>query len=345
MARVFSGIQPSGDMHLGNYLGAVRRWVDSQPAAGSDAARNHDAIFCVVDLHAMTLPWDPAELTAGTRRLATLLAAAGLGGDRSLLFVQSHVRAHAELTWLLNCVATYGELQRMTQWKDKSARGGEAGIGSASAGLFDYPVLMVSDILLYDTAEVPVGDDQRQHVELARDVAIRFNSRFGDTFVVPKAVFPSVGARVMDLQRPERKMSKSEDSPQGTILVLDRPRRSRRRSSPRSPTPVPRSATTATRSPASRTSSRSTARSPAARSPRSNGNSTGEQYGVFKVDGRRSRRRVPAPGAGAVRTSCRAIPAEVDRRLALGADAAESIAEPVLQRASRAGGPAPAPAV
>ena len=221
MARVFSGIKPTGEMQLGNYLGAVRRWVDGQPEPGSEAARDHHAIFCVVDLHAMTAPWDPAELTAATRRLATMLMAAGLEEDRSLLFVQSHVRAHAELTWILNCVATFGELRRMTQFKDKTARGGDE---SVSVGLFDYPVLMVADIVLYDTEEVPVGDDQRQHVELARDVAIRFNHHFGDTFVVPKATFPAVGARVMDLQHPERKMSKSEDSPQGTVLVLDDPK-------------------------------------------------------------------------------------------------------------------------
>jgi len=224
MARVFSGIQPTGELHLGNYLGAVRNWVDSQPAASTPAARDHEAIFCVVDLHAITMPWDPAELAHATRRLATLLMASGLEEDRSLLFVQSHVRAHAELTWLLNGIATFGELRRMTQFKDKSAKQGEAGVESLSAGFFDYPVLMVSDIVLYDTAEVPVGDDQRQHVELARDVAIRFNARFGDTFVVPKAVFPAVGARVMDLQRPDAKMSKSENSPQGTILVLDPPK-------------------------------------------------------------------------------------------------------------------------
>jgi tryptophanyl-tRNA synthetase len=224
MARVFSGIKPTGDMHLGNYLGAVRRWVDSQPAPATPEARQHEAIFCVVDLHAITMPWDPAELTESTLRLATMLMAAGLEEDRSLLFVQSHVRAHAELTWLLNCVASFGELRRMTQFKDKSAKQGDGEVESLTVGFFDYPVLMVSDILLYDTAEVPVGDDQRQHVELARDVAIRFNSRFGDTFVVPKAVFPPIGARVMDLQRPDAKMSKSEDSPQGTILVLDDPK-------------------------------------------------------------------------------------------------------------------------
>jgi tryptophanyl-tRNA synthetase len=218
VARVFSGIQPSGDMHLGNYAGAVRRWVADQPAAGSEAARRHEAVYCVVDLHAITMPQDPAELSRRTLELATLLMAAGLEPDRSLVFVQSHVSAHAELTWLLNGIAGFGELRRMTQFKEKGASQ-----DSASAGLFDYPVLMASDILLYDTEEVPVGDDQRQHVELTRDLAIRFNHRFGDTFVVPKATFPAVGARVMDLQQPTRKMSKSLDSPKGTVLVLDEP--------------------------------------------------------------------------------------------------------------------------
>jgi len=185
VARVFSGIQPTGEKHLGNYLGAVRRWVDDQPAAGSEAAANHDAVFCVVDLHALTLPYDPVELTSATRRLATLLLAAGLDPERCLLFVQSHVRAHSELTWLLNCTATFGELRRMTQFKEKSA-----GQESVSVGLFDYPVLMAADILLYETDEVPVGDDQRQHVELTRDVAVRFNHQFGDVFTIPKATFP-----------------------------------------------------------------------------------------------------------------------------------------------------------
>jgi tryptophanyl-tRNA synthetase len=203
-------------MHLGNFIGAVRRWVDNQPEAGSEGAARHDGIFCVVDLHALTMPYDPAELTAATRRLAALLFASGLDPQRALLFVQSHVRAHAELTWLLNCSATYGELQRMTQFKEKSK-----GQESVSVGLFDYPVLMASDILLYDTDEVPVGDDQRQHVELTRDIALRFNHKFGDVFTVPKATFPPVGARVMDLQNPTRKMSKSEESPQGTIGVLE----------------------------------------------------------------------------------------------------------------------------
>src|SRR6476619_4660526 len=182
--RQFSGIQPTGEMHLGNFAGAVKRWVDQQD----------DGIFCVVDLHAMTLPYDPAALTAETRRLSALLLAAGLEPERCTLFVQSHVPVVAELTWILNCVATVGELRRMTQFKEKG--GGQE---SVSAGLLDYPVLMAADILLYDTDEVPVGEDQTQHVELARDIAIRFNHRFGDTLVVPQATLPPVGARIKDL--------------------------------------------------------------------------------------------------------------------------------------------------
>jgi tryptophanyl-tRNA synthetase len=209
MTRQFSGIQPTGEMHLGNFAGAVKRWVDQQD----------DGIFCVVDLHAMTLPYDPAALTAETRRLSALLLAAGLDPERCTLFVQSHVPVVAELTWILNCVATVGELRRMTQFKEKG--GGQE---SVSAGVLDYPVLMAADILLYDTDEVPVGEDQTQHVELARDIAIRFNHRFGDTVVVPKATIPPVGARIKDLQHPTAKMSKSADSPQGTILVLDEPK-------------------------------------------------------------------------------------------------------------------------
>jgi tryptophanyl-tRNA synthetase len=205
-------------MHLGNYLGAVRRWVDSQPPAGSEAARSHDAIFCVVDLHAMTLPWDPAELTAGTRRLATLLAASGLGGDRSLLFVQSHVRAHAEAAWLLGSVTSYGELRRMTQFKDKGEQQ-----EFVSAGLFGYPVLQAGDILLYQTDVVPIGEDQRQHLELARNVAERFNARYGETFRLPDSMIPEVGGRVMDLQEPTKKMSTTGGTAQGTVGVLDPP--------------------------------------------------------------------------------------------------------------------------
>jgi tryptophanyl-tRNA synthetase len=208
MARVFSGIQPTGDMHLGNYLGAVRNW----------AADQDDAIFCVVDLHALTIPQDPEQLRSKTLEVAMLLIAAGLDPDRCTLFVQSHVPAHPQLTWLLECTVAFGELRRMTQFKDKADRH-----DFVSAGLFTYPALMAADILLYDTKTVPVGDDQRQHLELARDVAIRFNSRYGETFVVPEAVIPKVGARIKDLQNPTRKMSKSEETA-GLIMLLEDPK-------------------------------------------------------------------------------------------------------------------------
>jgi tryptophanyl-tRNA synthetase len=211
VARVFSGIQPTGEVHLGNYLGAVRRWVASQ--------HEDDALFCAVDLHALTLPQDPEVLRGKTRELVCILVAAGLDPEVCTLFVQSQVPQHAQLAWLMECTASFGELSRMTQFKEKGERA-----EFTSAGLFTYPALMAADILLYDTDKVPVGDDQRQHVELARDVAVRFNHRYGDTFVVPEATFPPVGARIMDLQEPTRKMSKSVDSPQGTILVLDPPK-------------------------------------------------------------------------------------------------------------------------
>ncbi len=210
MTRVFSGIKPTGDVHLGNVLGALRRWSDEQHA---------EAIYCVVDLHALTVPQEPAELRATSLRLAQILLAVGLDPEVCTLFVQSHVHEHAELAWIMECTASYGELSRMTQFKDKSSKA-----GFVSGGLFTYPALMAADILLYDTDEVPVGDDQRQHVELARDVAIRFNGRYGDTFTVPTATFPVAGARVMDLQEPTAKMSKSEDTAPGTILLLDDPK-------------------------------------------------------------------------------------------------------------------------
>jgi tryptophanyl-tRNA synthetase len=210
MARVFSGVQPSGDLHLGNYLGAFRNWVADQ--------HQFDALFCVVDLHALTLDYDPALLAQRTLETAESLLAVGLDPSVCTLFVQSHVPEHPRLTWLLECTATYGELRRMTQFKEKS---GEQ--DTVRAGLLTYPVLMAADILLYDAERVPVGDDQRQHLELTRDVAARFNNRYGPTFVVPEAAVPKVGARVMDLQEPTRKMSKSVSSPLGTVLVLDSP--------------------------------------------------------------------------------------------------------------------------
>ncbi len=217
MNRVFSGIQPTGEMHLGNYLGAVRRWVSEAPISHENRS---EALYCVVDLHAMTVPYEPVEFADRTRRTAMLLLAAGLDPDRCVLFVQSHVSAHTELTWILNCIATYGELRRMTQFKDKGQ-----GQESVSVGLLDYPVLMASDILAYDTTEVPIGDDQRQHLELARDIAIRFNHRFGETLIVPNPTFPEVAARVKDLQNPSAKMSKSANSEAGQILLVDPPSR------------------------------------------------------------------------------------------------------------------------
>ena len=205
MARVLSGIQPTGDVHLGNYLGAISRWAREQQP---------EHFFCIVDLHAITVPQDPAELHRKSLDLACWLFAAGLDQDRCTLFVQSQVREHSELAWVLNCIATMGELQRMTQFKEKSE-----GRDSVSVGIFDYPVLQAADILIYHAEEVPVGADQQQHIELTRDIAQRFNARYGETFTLPKGTFPPAGARVMDLQIVDKKMSKSLDSPQGTILL------------------------------------------------------------------------------------------------------------------------------
>ncbi len=205
MARVLSGIQPTGEVHLGNYIGAISRWArDQQP----------EHFFCIVDLHAITVPQDPVALREKSLDLATWLFAAGI--QPGLLFVQSQVREHSELGWILNCVATMGELHRMTQFKDKSQ-----GRDSVTVGLFDYPVLQAADILIYQAEEVPVGADQQQHVELTRDIAQRFNSRYGETFTLPKATFPVSGARIMDLQQVDKKMSKSADSPGGTIVLAE----------------------------------------------------------------------------------------------------------------------------
>jgi len=212
-ARVFSGMQPSGAVHLGNLLGALTSWVALQEDA--------DCVYSVVDLHAITAPddHDPALLRQRTLDLAAVLIGVGVDPVRSTLFVQSHVREHAELAWLFNCVATFGELGRMPQFKEKSA-GRDA---SVSVGLFDYPVLQTADILLYHATKVPVGEDQRHHIELARDIGQRFNHRFGEVFTLPTAILPPVAARVMDLQDPTRKMSKSASSEKGVVFVLDGP--------------------------------------------------------------------------------------------------------------------------
>jgi tryptophanyl-tRNA synthetase len=211
--RVFSGIQPTADsFHLGNYLGAVRQWVILQ--------ESYDAFYCVVDLHAITVPQDPAGLRHRTRVAAAQLFAAGLDPDRCTVFVQSHVPEHTELTWVLGCLTRMGELRRMTQFKDKAAKGGDA---QASLGLFGYPVLQAADILLYQTEQVPVGEDQRQHLELSRTLANRFNHTYGPTFTVPSAYILGGVAKITDLQDPTAKMSKSSSSPQGIIDVLDEP--------------------------------------------------------------------------------------------------------------------------
>jgi tryptophanyl-tRNA synthetase len=208
--KIFSGIQPTGAKHLGNLIGGFRQYAATQEQG--------EAYFCIVDLHSITVDYDPADLRARTFDLASMLFATGLDADRSTVFCQSHVTAHAEAAWLLSAVTSYGQLGRMTQFKDKGDRQ-----EFVSAGLFTYPVLMAGDILLYQTDIVPIGDDQRQHLELSRDVAERFNARFGETFVVPRGVYPEVGARIMDLQEPTRKMSTTGGTDQGTVLLLDEP--------------------------------------------------------------------------------------------------------------------------
>lgn len=209
--RVFSGIQPTGPAHIGNYLGAIRRWVADQDS--------FEAFYCVVDLHAMTVPFDPADLRERTLRKAAELIACGLDPERVTLFVQSHVHEHAELAWVLGCVGRIGELRRMTQFKERSRDGGE----SVSVGLFTYPVLQAADVLLYQARGVPVGEDQKQHVELMRDLAGRFNSTFGETFVLPSPWIPNQGARIMALDAPGEKMSKSSLRPASMVLLVEPP--------------------------------------------------------------------------------------------------------------------------
>ncbi len=210
MKRIFSGAQPTGNVHLGNYLGALRNWVALQS--------EYESFFCIVNLHAITIPQDPKQLEKKSRELARIYLAVGIDPNVSTVFIQSDVPAHAELAWMLNCVTRMGELERMTQFKDKARKQEE----NLSVGYFDYPVLMASDILLYQTDLVPVGEDQKQHLELTRDLAIRFNRDYGQTFVVPEPFIPKVGARIMSLSDPTRKMSKSdEDSEAGCIMLMD----------------------------------------------------------------------------------------------------------------------------
>jgi tryptophanyl-tRNA synthetase len=219
--RIFSGIQPTGRKHLGNFIGAIRQYVEGQDRG--------DAIYCIVDLHALTVDFDPAELRERLYDTTAILLAAGIDPGRCILFRQSDVREHTELTWLLSAVTAWGDLNRMTQWKEKKAMLEEQRGAFVSAGLFTYPVLQAADVLAYKTDEVPVGDDQRQHIELTREIARRFNERFGEIFVVPEHRIPEVGARIMDLQNPMSKMSTTGGSEQGTVLVLDEPEVARKK--------------------------------------------------------------------------------------------------------------------
>jgi tryptophanyl-tRNA synthetase len=213
--RIFSGIQPTGAKHFGNYSGGFRQYAATQEQA---LAAGGEAFFCIVDLHSITVDYDPADLRERSLDLAALLFATGLDPERSAVFAQSHVTAHAEAAWLLSSVTSYGQLGRMTQFKEKGDRQ-----EFLTAGLFTYPILMAGDILLYQTTHVPIGNDQQQHLELSRDIAERFNARFGETFAVPAGIYPEVGARIMDMQEPTKKMSTTGGTPQGTLLMLDPP--------------------------------------------------------------------------------------------------------------------------
>ncbi|HEY3041042.1 MAG TPA: tryptophan--tRNA ligase [Pyrinomonadaceae bacterium] len=209
MKRIFSGVQPTGNVHLGNYLGALRNWVALQ--------HEYESFFCIVNLHAITTRQDPKQLAEASRELARIYLAVGIDPNVSTIFIQSDVAEHAELTWILNCIARMSELERMTQFKEKARKQRE----NVAVGMFDYPVLMASDILLYQTDLVPVGEDQKQHLELTRDLAIRFNRDYGETFRVPEPFIPKVGARIMSLSDPSSKMSKSDDDPSGCVRLLD----------------------------------------------------------------------------------------------------------------------------
>lgn len=327
VTRVLSGIQPTGDIHLGNYLGALQQWTLDQ--------HEHDSFYCAVDLHAVTIHQDPALLHTKTLETMATLIAIGLDPEVCTLFVQSHVPQHTELSWLLECTVSLGELRRMTQFKDKADRKGDGSQDHVSAGLFTYPALMAADILLYDADRVPVGDDQRQHLELTRDIAQRFNSRYGDTFVLPEAAIPTVGARVMDLTNPTSKMSKSTESPQGTVGVFD------------SPADITKKFTRAVTD-----SLGEVAYDPASRPAVSNllsilGAVTGrdpkvvaeeyDQYGPLKADTAAAVINLLAP-IQAKRATLLADPAELGRLLATGAAKATAVSTVTMQRAKDAMG-------
>ncbi len=328
MTRVFSGIQPTGDLHLGNYLGALVNWVGFQDRA--------DCVYCVVDLHAITSPaeHDPATLRQRTLETTTLLLAVGIDPTRSILFVQSHLHEHAECTWLFNCVAGFGELRKMPQFREKSEGRGE----SVSVGLFDYPVLQAADILLYHTNEVPVGEDQRHHIELARDIGQRFNHRFGDeVFTLPEAIHPQAAARVMDLQEPTNKMSKSTSSDKGIVNLLDDPKRIEKKVK----AAVTDSATDIRYDRDAKPGVSNLLEILSAATGRSIDELAtehdGQGYGAFKTAVAEAVVELLRPIQGRY-TELAADPAEVERLLREGADRARAIAGPTLERAKTAVG-------
>jgi tryptophanyl-tRNA synthetase len=318
--RIFSGIQPTGAKHLGNWSGGFRQYEATQNQAIEAGGA---AFFCIVDLHSITVDYDPADLRERTLDLAALLYATGLDPERSTVFAQSHVTAHAEAAWLLSAVTSYGQLGRMTQFKEKGDRQ-----EVVTAGLFTYPILMAGDILLYQANLVPIGDDQRQHLELARDVAERFNARFGETFTVPSGVYPEVGARIMDLQEPTKKMSTTGGTAQGTLLMLDPPDVLRKKI---------RSAVTDSGSEVRRGDDKpgvtnlidimtvATGETPGAIEVRYDGGG----YGQFKADVAESVVELLSPIRGRY-AELRGEPTELTRLLAVGAAKAREAAEPTL---------------
>jgi tryptophanyl-tRNA synthetase len=314
--RIFSGIQPTGAKHLGNYIGAIRQYVASQDAG--------DAFICIVDLHSITVAYEPEELRESTLALAALLIASGLDPERCTLFVQSHNPDHPDAAWLLSAVTSFGELRRMTQFKDKAEQQ-----EFVSSGLFTYPVLQAADILLYDTDVVPVGEDQRQHVELTRDVAERFNARFGETLVVPRVEVPAVGSKIMDLQEPTKKMSTTGGTAQGTLLMLDEPDIVRKKI---------RSAVTDSGREVRRGSGKEgienliSIMSVSLREPPDEieGRYDGAGYGAFKSDVAEAVVALLAPIQARYR-ELRGDPAELQRLLGRGADKAREVSHPTLR--------------
>jgi len=325
--RVLSCIQPTGQVHLGNYLGALRNWVDGQ--------HRGDVFHGIVDLHALTVTETPGVLGENTLELAAMLFAVGLDPHIATVFVQSHVAEHSQLGWIMECTVSFGELSRMTQFKDKAAKR-EADF--VSAGLFTYPALQAADILLYDAEEVPVGDDQRQHIEITRDIALRFNHRFGDTFVVPRAVTPAAGARVMDLQSPTNKMSKSTDTDAGIIYLTDTPSEIEKKFKRAVTDSDNEVAYDRERKPG--VSNLLDILSVASSTPVSTLVEQYSQYGKLKTDAGSAVAAMLSP-IQARYAELRSDPAELARLLRIGADRARSVAAATLDRAHRAIGLAP----